>query len=65
MDEIFIHNSPVLVFRNSAMTQRKRPQLFIDAEARRIEDGATAEAGKAALEGKEQQIINHVETTRV
>jgi hypothetical protein len=41
MDEIFIQNPSIFVFGKSDMTQRKRPQAFIDAEARRI---ATAEA---------------------
>lgn len=41
MDEIFIQNPSILVFGKSDLTQRKRPQAFVDAEARRI---AIAEA---------------------
>lgn len=62
MDEIFIHNSSVFVFGLSEMTQRERPQLFVDAEAKRIEDGASSEVGKAVLDEKERHLTTHVET---
>jgi hypothetical protein len=62
MDEIFIHSSKIFVFRDKALTQRERPQLFIDAETRRIDDGVTAEVGKGALDDKERQITSHIET---
>jgi hypothetical protein len=61
MDEIFIHNSKVFVFGDKSLTQRERPQLFIDAETRRIEDGAASEVGKGVLDAKDRQISSHVE----
>lgn len=36
MDQIFIHNPSLFVFRNRFAVQSGRPQLFIDAEALRI-----------------------------
>jgi hypothetical protein len=63
MDEIFIHSSKVFVFGDELLTSRERPQAFIDAEERRVEDGATAEAGKIPLDGKNVQISSHVENT--
>ena len=66
MDEIFIHNSTVVVFGDKTLTQRERPQLFIDAETMRIEDGKTAEIGEDALleDDKKGQVVmtGHVET---
>ena len=44
------------------MTQRERPQLFVDAETRRIEDGASSEVGKAVLDEKELHLASHLET---
>ncbi|ORY65329.1 general substrate transporter [Pseudomassariella vexata] len=44
MTEIFKGNSRLLVFNNHILTQRKRPQVFIDAERRRI-DGRTSGTG--------------------
>lgn len=61
MDEIFIHNSNVFVIGDKSLTQRERPQLFIDAETRRIEDGAASEVGKGVLDAKDRQISSHVE----
>jgi hypothetical protein len=36
MDEIFINYPGLLVFGKSTLTQRERPQAFIDAESARI-----------------------------
>lgn len=46
MDQIFIQNPSVIVCGKSDLTQRKRPQAFIDAEARRIADAETSATGK-------------------
>lgn len=43
MDEIFIQGPGILVFRNPALTQRNRPHVFVEAEARRVEDGAKSD----------------------
>ncbi|KAH8747151.1 hypothetical protein F5882DRAFT_238337, partial [Hyaloscypha sp. PMI_1271] len=40
MEEIFKHNSGVFIFGDKSLTERERPQLFIDAEKRRVEEGA-------------------------
>ena len=37
MDEIFRSNPGPFVFRNKDLTQRKRPQRFMEAERARIE----------------------------
>jgi hypothetical protein len=36
MDEIFIQNPGIIVYSKLDLTQRERPQAFIDAERRRI-----------------------------
>lgn len=56
MDEIFIQNPSIFVFGKSDMTQRKRPQAFMDAEERRI---AAAEA-----EGLGDGILSEKAATR-
>jgi len=61
MDEIFIHNSGVFVFGDNSLTQRERPQLFVEAETRRVEDGATSEIRKGVLDIKGDQVTSHVE----
>jgi hypothetical protein len=61
MDEIFVHNSSVFVLGDKSLTQRERPQLFIEAETRRVEDGATSEVGKGVVDIKDRQITSHVE----
>ena len=43
------------------MTQRERPQAFVDAETRRIEDGAKTEAGKMVLDEKQRHFATHTE----
>lgn len=62
MDEIFFHSSNLIVCGDRTLTQRERPQLFIDAETRRVDEGANAEAGTIALEGKVQQMTSHIES---
>jgi hypothetical protein len=52
MDEIFIQNPSIFVFGKSDLTQRERPQAFIDAEARRIAAAEATVVGKEILEGK-------------
>ena len=36
MDQMFIRHPSVFVFGKSEMTQRRRPQAFVDAEIERI-----------------------------
>lgn len=52
MDQIFIQNPSVIVCGKPDLTQRERPQAFIEAEQRRIADAA---GGKGAT------ISEHVE----
>ncbi|KAJ9161931.1 General substrate transporter [Coniochaeta hoffmannii] len=47
MDEIFKERRGVFVFADRALTQRERPQAFIEAERRRIE-AVSGSAGSAA-----------------
>lgn len=54
MDEIFIQNPSLIVCGNGALTQRKRPVEFIEAEERRIAEEQNAIGGKAGA-------ITHVE----
>jgi hypothetical protein len=61
MDEIFIHNSSVFVFGDKSLTQRERPQLFIDAEARRVEDGAASKVEEGIADVKIPRVTSHVE----
>ncbi len=56
MDEIFKKRRGVFVFSDPVLTQRKRPQAFIEAERRRIEavsdseeSGARATPGPLAV----------------
>ena len=42
MDEIFIQNPGLIVAGKPDLTQRERPQAFIDAEQRKIADAAGA-----------------------
>ncbi|KAH9907178.1 putative sugar transporter [Xylariomycetidae sp. FL2044] len=42
MDEMFLSHSSWLVFRSNDLTQRGRPQAFIEAEARRIAQSETS-----------------------
>ena len=52
MDQIFIQNPGIIVCGKPDMTQRERPQAFIEAEQRRIADAA---------EGKGTTSSEHVE----
>lgn len=49
MDEIFIQNPSLIVCGKPALTQRERPQAFIDAEATRIANAADAKLGNDGL----------------
>lgn len=46
MDQIFIQNPGVIVCGKPDLTNRKRPQAFIDAEATRVADAETSALGK-------------------
>ncbi|KAH8880671.1 general substrate transporter [Thozetella sp. PMI_491] len=50
MDEIFKGRSPVLVFRDPLLTQRDRPQAFIDAERRRVEAAGLSDEAEGVWE---------------
>jgi hypothetical protein len=60
MDEIFIQNPSLWVFGKPDLTQRERPQAFIEAEAQRIAEAASTEIGKDIMDGKEH-LNAHVE----
>lgn len=49
MDEIFIRNPSLLVCGKQALTQRERPQEFIEAEAQRIADAENTQLGKEVI----------------
>lgn len=49
MDEIFIQNPGVFVFGKRVLTQRERPQEFIEAEAQRIADAENKQLGKEII----------------
>jgi hypothetical protein len=46
MDEIFRNRGGFLVFNDFVLTQRERPQAFIDAERRRVRTATTAGSGE-------------------
>jgi hypothetical protein len=47
MDEIFRSNPKAFVFGDRSLTQRKRPQKFIDAEIARTQDVDSSDLEKA------------------
>ncbi|KAH8888391.1 general substrate transporter [Thozetella sp. PMI_491] len=49
MDQIFIQNPSILVWGKKDMTQRERPQAFIDAEAERIAEADSSDVDKEVL----------------
>lgn len=56
MDEIFKERKGMLVFADSKLTQRERPQAFIDAERRRIETGTDSDGSARAAQGPLQMV---------
>ena len=53
MDVIFRTNPAPFVFRNKNLTQRARPQIFIEAERDRVAAGEALKQGREILgEGK-------------
>lgn len=46
MDQIFIQNPSIFVFGKRDLTQRERPQAFVDAETQRIADAEDAHLDK-------------------
>jgi hypothetical protein len=46
MDEIFRQSKGVFVFTDKTLTQRERPQAFMDAERRRIETMSDTEGSR-------------------
>ncbi|KAK4039627.1 general substrate transporter [Parachaetomium inaequale] len=59
MDEIFMSSPGALVFNKPELTQRRRPQAFIDAEARRIGEGAAAGVGGGVLGKRDLEAVHH------
>lgn len=53
MDEIFIQNPSAFVCGKPALTQRERPQLFVEAEARRIAAAEETKLGQKVRDGKD------------
>ncbi|KAL2133848.1 hypothetical protein VTI74DRAFT_1571 [Chaetomium olivicolor] len=62
MDEIFMSNPGAVVFNKPELTQRRRPQAFIEAEQRRIGEGAAKDMGGGVLNKKD---IENVKTSHV
>lgn len=56
MDEIFIQNPSLFVFGKPAMTQRERPQTFVEAEGRRIAAAEETKLGQKVRDGKELHV---------
>ncbi|KAL1889576.1 hypothetical protein Sste5346_008825 [Sporothrix stenoceras] len=61
MDQIFISHPSIFVFGKPALTDRKRPQVFIDAENERIAAAEASELGQEVLDTKKQVASKHVE----
>ena len=61
MYQIFIQNPSVFVFGKPDMTQRERPQAFIEAESQRIAEAENTKVGQEVLEGKLNAVEDHVE----
>lgn len=59
MDLIFSSNPNILVARKHDMTQRKRPQAFIDAEARRVDAGKKNEDVPQVLEHAKVSVLQN------
>ena len=57
MDYIFQSNPQILVAGKNDLTSRKRPQAFIDAEARRVEVGEQKGDMAQALEDVKTNIV--------
>lgn len=57
MDQIFINNPSALVFSNRAATQSKRPDIFIDAETKRIAQSDNESRDAAGLSDGEKPMF--------
>jgi len=64
MDEIFLNNPSPIVFNKPELTQRRRPQVYVDAEARRIGEGAATEIGVDVLGKKGLEAVRTVHRER-
>lgn len=66
MDEIFLASPGPIVCGKGLLTQRGRPQAFVDAEARRIGEGAASEIGAGVLDRKDLETAKaaHIEDDR-
>lgn len=58
MDEIFIQNPSIIVYGKKELTQRERPQAFVDAERDRIIQNT--EMGREAMKGATASHVEHV-----
>lgn len=58
MDEIFIQNPSIIVCENKKLTQRERPQAFVEAERDRIVENT--EMGREAVKGAVASHHEHV-----
>ncbi|CAK7232336.1 hypothetical protein SCUCBS95973_008225 [Sporothrix curviconia] len=61
MDLIFINYPSIIVCGKSELTQRKRPQIFIDKENERIAAAEASELGQEVLDNKNAEVTKHVE----
>jgi hypothetical protein len=46
---------------DKSLTKRERPQLFIDTEKRRVQEGAASIVGKGILDDKTPHVTSHIE----
>lgn len=65
MDQIFINNPSALVFSNRAATQSKRPDIFVDAETKRIAQSDDESRNAEGLSGSEKPKAPHESITEV
>ncbi|KAI0161089.1 putative sugar transporter [Hypoxylon sp. FL1284] len=61
MDQIFIQYPSIFVCGKRDLTQRARPQLFIDAEHARVAEAQSAKTGVVAVEVKDHTIAEQGE----
>lgn len=64
IDEMFLYSKSVFVFNDKSLTQKSRPQIFIDREQERIENARTLrqEEGKGDNNNTNTTILEHTTT---
>lgn len=61
MDQIFIRFPGLIVAGKPELTNRERPQLFIDAERERVANAESSKAGQMVFEDKAADATVHTE----